>query len=393
MTTARVLTLTQIGLNRTFTASTSTTTIGPIFAPHFTYEIPASLTGYSDVLSLPEISSLLQPTVPLHLDLSAIERSSDIFRAMLTHYPSALHLQMLAYEYSGQYAKSIEISDELQTIDTSNDLLADLTIHNSRMHILNGDFKNVNVNSALALCEEGDDLANISNLLHLQGLAGSLLYLAEKDGDADKHLASLQTATRNSHDPRIFNNYALMTYLIEGGANDVVEMLEENYDEISSNADKASCQANITTVLLESWSSLPEGDKQRVTLLKDASDAGSAAIEMIDASDPPPPGHLKGRVLTVLGETYSAIGDGLTAEGLYSSAKDAFVNLESQTPTLLSRIHLSSEEIKLYASWERRETQTQQLNQLIETDTNTLGQGWKQLLSSSNKKIISGLQI
>jgi hypothetical protein len=191
MTTARVLTLTQIGLNRTFTASTSTTTIGPIFAPHFTYEIPASLTGYSDVLSLPEISSLLQPTVPLHLDLSAIERSSDIFRAMLTHYPSALHLQMLAYEYSGQYAKSIEISDELQTIDTSNDLLADLTIHNSRMHILNGDFKNVNVNSALALCEEGDDLANISNLLHLQGLAGSLLYLAEKDGDADKVSLSL----------------------------------------------------------------------------------------------------------------------------------------------------------------------------------------------------------
>lgn len=110
---------------------------------------------------------------------------------MLTHYPSALHLQMLAYEYSGQYAKSIEISDELQTIDTSNDLLADLTIHNSRMHILNGDFKNVNVNSALALCEEGDDLANISNLLHLQGLAGSLLYLAEKDGDADKVSLSL----------------------------------------------------------------------------------------------------------------------------------------------------------------------------------------------------------
>ena len=219
---------------------------------------------------------------------------------MPTHYPSALHLLMKAHEYVGQYSKSAEFADELQAIlsssSSSSSLLVDLTVHKSRMHILAGDFKSVGVGSALTRCEAEDDLNGIASLLHLQGLAGSLSCVAEEVVDADEHLADMQTATRNSDDPKIFNNYALMTYLLRGPseANDVVEMLEENYDDISTNADRASCQANIATILLKSWSALPEGDKRRVTLLKDASDSGSTAIEMIDADDSPY-GCLKGR--------------------------------------------------------------------------------------------------
>ena len=102
-------------------------------------------------------------------------------------------------------------------------------------------------------------------------------------------------------------------------------------------------------------------------------------------------------VLTVLGETYSAVGDGLTAEGLYSSSSDAFFNLESQAQTMLSRIHLSKVEIKLYASWERREGDIARLENRIEADTEKLGLGWRQILKDDDVeekvKILSGLNI
>ena len=102
-------------------------------------------------------------------------------------------------------------------------------------------------------------------------------------------------------------------------------------------------------------------------------------------------------VLTVLGETYSAVGDGLTAEGLYSSSSDAFFNLESQAQTILSRIHLSKVEIKLYASWERREGDIARLENRIEADTEKLGLGWRQILKDDDVeekvKILSGLNI